>query len=258
MSSKDLVSVITPSYNAQRYIVRTIESVLSQTYQNWEMIVVDDCSPDNANELIEQYVVKDKRIKLIKLDKNGGAAVARNKAIEFAQGRYIAFLDSDDRWLPYKLERQIAFMQEQNIALSYTAYEKFCEQGQSVGVMCARHKVSYRDMLKSNYIGCLTAMYDVQKLGKIYMPLIRKRQDWGLWLRILKQVPYAYGLNEVLAQYQLRGDSISADKKQAALFTWKLYREVEKLGFVQASYFFVHYAANGILRAKFASLLGKR
>jgi len=253
MSDKNIpvISIVTPSYNAERYLPNTLNSVLAQTFQNWELLIVDDCSPDNANEVIESYVAKDSRIRLVRLAENGGAAVARNKAIELARGRYIAFLDSDDRWLSEKLDNQLRFMQDNDIALSYTAYEKLDEHGNSVGVVAVPERVSYTDLLKVCSIGCLTAMYDTEKLGKMYMPLIDKRQDLGLWLRILKQIPYAYGVTKVLAQYQLRSDSISANKRSAARYTWRLYRRVEKLGLIRAAYYFSHYAFNGVLRTKF-------
>jgi teichuronic acid biosynthesis glycosyltransferase TuaG len=260
MKKTNSVSIITPSYNAERFLAKTIDSVLLQTYQNWELLIVDDCSPDDANQLIEQYVAKDGRIKLLRLKSNSGAAVARNTAIEAARGRYIAFLDSDDRWLPNKLEKQLSFMQECDVAFSFASYEKLNEEGDVVGTVGIPPKVSYRDLLKVCSIGCLTAMYDTEKLGKVYMPLIRKRQDLGLWLRILKETPYAYGLEEVLAQYQLRNDSISANKRDAASYTWRLYREVEKMSLPVAAYYFAHYAVNGVLRTKFprlAKALGK-
>ncbi len=249
-----VISVITPSYNSEKTLSHTLNSVLAQTFPEWELLVADDCSPDNANAVIEAYAARDSRIRSIKLDENGGAAVARNTAIEQARGRYIAFLDSDDRWLPTKLEKQLRFMQENDVAFSYTAYEKMDEQGNLAGVVGVPERVNYKDLLKVCSIGCLTAMYDTEILGKVYMPLIRKRQDLGLWLRILKQIPYAYGMNEVLAQYQLRSDSISANKYNAAFYTWRLYREIEKLNLCRAGYFFSHYAVNGVLRTKFPSL----
>lgn len=252
-----LVTIVTPSYNAEKYLSHTLDSILGQTFKNWELLVVDDCSPDNANKLIESYALKDSRIKLIKLTENSGAAVARNKAIELALGRYIAFLDSDDRWLPEKLEKQLSFMQNNDVAFSYTAYEKLDEKGDPAGTVGVPDRVGYTDLLKVCSIGCLTAMYDTKALGKAYMPLIRKRQDLGLWLRLLKQTPYAYGMNEVLAQYQLRSDSISANKLSAAQYTWRLYRDVEKLNLAKAIYYFVHYAINGVLRTKFPSLARK-
>src|SRR5690554_1291639 len=205
-----LVSIITPSYNSSPFISNTLKSVASQSFDNWEMIIVDDYSSDNSAEVIQQYASQDPRIKFIQLEKNSGAAVARNTAIEAAQGRFIAFLDSDDQWLPHKLETQLAFMQKQNVAFSYAAYEKMNEEGAVIGSVGVPDKVAYRDLLKVCSIGCLTAMYDTQQLGKIYMPLIRKRQDLGLWLRILKQIPFAYGIQGPLGRYQVRSDSISA------------------------------------------------
>lgn len=249
-----LVTVITPSYNCSSFISQTINSVLAQKYTDWEMVIIDDCSTDNSVDVIQSFTERDIRIKLIRLSENSGAAVARNVGIEAATGRYIAFLDSDDQWLSNKLAIQVQFMQEREVAFSYAAYEKLNEQGKVVGTVGVPERVSYSDLLKVCSIGCLTAMYDAQKLGKIYMPLIRKRQDLGLWLRILKQEPYAYGIQQVLGQYQLRADSISANKRSAAQFTWKLYREVEKLNPLLASYYFAHYAVNGVLRTKFPSL----
>ncbi|WP_283786878.1 glycosyltransferase family 2 protein [Bermanella sp. WJH001] len=245
-----LVTVVTPSYKAERYLAHTIESVIAQTYPHWEMLLVDDSSPDNSNKLIESYAERDNRIKLVKLKENSGAAVARNKAIELAKGRYISFLDSDDTWLPTKLEQQVGYMQKNGIAFSYSAYEKVDELGVVIGKVGVPEKVGYSDLLKVCSIGCLTAIYDTSMLGKVYMPLIRKRQDLGLWLRILKTIPFAYATPGVLAQYRIRSDSISANKKVAAQYTWKLYREVEGLNLLMASYYFSHYAVNGVLRTK--------
>ena len=250
----ELVTIITPSYKSERFIAQTIESVLAQTYENWEMIVVDDVSLDNSNEIIEEYCKKDSRIKLIKLEQNSGAAVARNRAIEEAKGRYIAFLDADDMWKPEKLEKQIDFMQKNNYSFTYTAYEKVDEFGKVFGKMGIPSQVSYSDLLKTCVIGCLTVIYDAEKLDKVYMPLIRKRQDFGLWLKILKKVDFAYGINESLAFYTVRDDSISANKKSAAYFTWKLYRDIEKLNLLKAGYYFSHYAIRGILRTKFPKI----
>lgn len=249
------VSVITPSHNAARFISETIQSVLNQEYTDWEMIVVDDCSTDNSVSIIHSFVEQDRRIKLIQLSENSGAAVARNAAIKASQGRYIAFLDSDDVWLPDKLEKQIAFMQENDVAFSYAAYEKIDVHGHVFETVDVPKSVVYSGLLKKNCIGCLTAIYDTEKLGKIYMPLIRKRQDLGLWLRILKKTPSAHATPGVLSQYRVRNDSISANKRVAAQYTWKLYREVEGLSFFVASYYFAHYAVNGILHSKLTKLM---
>lgn len=215
------------------------------------MIIVDDCSSDNSVEVIQSFADQDPRIKLIQLAENSGAAVARNTAIEAAKGRYIAFLDSDDAWLPNKLEKQIAFMQENNYPFTYAAYDKVNESDEIFGHVGVPDKVTYSDLLKSCSIGCLTAMYDTEFFGKVYMPLIRKRQDLGLWLKLLKKTKYAYGLNETLGFYKVRKDSISSNKKSAALFTWRLYRDIEKLSLPKASYYFSHYAVRGLLRTKY-------
>lgn len=246
-----LVSIITPSYNSALLIVPTIKSVISQSVGNWEMIIVDDCSSDNSVEVIQSFVERDPRIKLIQLSENSGAAVARNTAIEAAKGRYIAFLDSDDAWLPNKLEKQIAFMQENNYPFTYAAYDKVNESDEVFGHVGVPSKVAYSDLLKSCSIGCLTAIYDTEYFGKVYMPLIRKRQDLGLWLKLLKKTKYAYGLNETLGLYKVRSDSISANKKSAALFTWRLYREVEQINLLKSIYYFSHYAVRGLLRTKY-------
>jgi teichuronic acid biosynthesis glycosyltransferase TuaG len=249
-----MITVITPSYNTSPFIGATIDSVLSQCFTSWEMIIVDDCSTDDSIDIIESYVVKDSRIKLIKLFENSGAAIARNIAIEAASGRYIAFLDSDDIWLSNKLEKQLYYMLEKDIVFSYSAYNKVDEQGHIVGEIGVPDKIAYRHLLKVCSIGCLTAIYDTHKLGKVYMPLVRKRQDLGLWLRILKQTDYAYATPGILAQYRVRSNSISANKRVAAQYTWKLYREVERLSFVKSLYYFSHYTVNGVLRTKLPKL----
>jgi hypothetical protein len=254
-----IASIITPSYNSSQFISESIRSVLSQTFSDWEMIIVDDCSTDHSVEVIQSFVEQDSRIKLIELSENSGAAVARNRAIEAAQGRYIAFLDSDDLWLADKLEKQLAFMHANNYPFTYAAYDKIDEKGQVFGHIGVPDKVAYSDLLKTCSIGCLTAVYDTACFGKVAMPLIRKRQDLGLWLKLLKKTDYAYGLNETLAQYRVRTDSISANKADVAKFTWRLYREAEGLSLIKASYYFSHYAVRGLLRTKapgLARLLG--
>ncbi len=247
----DLVSIITPSYDSEQFVSQTIESVRNQTYVNWEMIIIDDVSTDSSNQIIKEYIAKDSRIKLIRLEKNSGPAVARNKGIREAQGRYIAFLDSDDCWHPDKLLKQITFMQEKNIALSYTSYYRIEEEnGKIIDRTNIPPKVNYSGLLKQNIIGCLTAIYDTQKIGKVYMPDILRRQDFGLWLHILKKVPYAYGIDEPLAYYRVRTASVSSNKILASQYNWKLYREVEKLPLYKAVYYFGWYTYRSILKYK--------
>ncbi|WP_457594799.1 glycosyltransferase family 2 protein [Hydrogenimonas sp.] len=236
------VSIITPLYNAESFIAETIRSVLSQTMDEWEMIVVDDCSTDRSAEVVREVAAGDRRIRLVRLEHNVGPAVARNRAIELAKGRYIAFLDGDDMWSERKLERQIAFMKDRDIVLSYTDYYRIEERsGRRIDLIRAPEKVDYRELLKQNVIGCLTAVYDTEKLGKVYMPEILKRQDFALWLKILKRVPFAYGLNEPLACYRVRSASVSSNKIRSSLYNWKLYREVEKLPWYEAAYYFGWY-----------------
>ena len=249
--NNSLVSIIMPSYNSEKFIANSIDSIISQTYQNWELIIVDDVSSDNSNDIIESYIKKNDCVKLIKLDKNSGPAIARNRAIKEAQGRYIAFLDADDLWMPQKLEKQIAFMQKESIALSYTGYYRIEEgNGEIIDQIHVPKKVDYSELLKQNIIGCLTAIYDTEKIGKVYMPEIRKRQDFGLWLKILKRVSYAYGLDEPLAYYRVRPDSVSSNKMLASTYNWKLYREVEKLPIYKAIYYFGWYTFKSILKYK--------
>ncbi len=237
-----LVSIIEPSYNSQEFIVQSIDSVLSQTYQNWELIIMDDCSPDNSNEIIEEYLKRDSRIRLIKLEKNSGPAVARNMGIQEAKGHYIAFLDSDDLWAVDKLSKQLVFMQKHQAPLSFTGYYRINEEGdKTIGQIGAPEKIDYKELLKQNTIGCLTAMYDVHRLGKIFMPEIQKRQDFALWLKILKKTPYAYGLDEPLAYYRVRTVSVSSNRLLASLYNWKMYREIEKLPLHKAIYYFGWY-----------------
>jgi glycosyltransferase involved in cell wall biosynthesis len=243
----ELVSIITANYNAAKYISDTIESVLAQSYDNWEMIIVDDCSSDNSIEIIESYIAKDSRIKLVQLEQNSGAAVARNRAIELAQGRFIAFLDSDDLWQSDKLEKQISFMLKNGYIFSYSHYDLIDEDNKRYGITFkAPPKVSYNDLLKTCSIGCLTAIYDTKSLGKVTMPLILKRQDYGLWLKILKKIDYAYCYDESLAIYRTRTNSISSNKIKAAQYQWKIYRDVEKLGIFKSIFYFIHYVYNGL------------
>ena len=248
------ISIITPSYNSSQYISRTIDSIRFQTYQDWELLIIDDCSTDQSRDIIQHYANQDRRIKLICLKENSGAAVARNTGIKNASGRFIAFLDSDETWHPDKLQKQVNFMLKHDYAFTYTKYHQVNEMCDRVGELYFPSRISYRDLLKTCVIGCLTAMYDTHKLGKVYFPLIRKRQDFALWLKILKKVDYAYCVPEDLASYTVRADSISANKFKAAQYNWMLYRDVEKLSILSSTYYFLNYAIRGILRTKFKKL----
>src|SRR5690625_536608 len=242
-----LVSVITPAYNAERFIAEAIESVQKQTYEHWEMIIVDDQSKDQTVQIVKQYVEVDDRIKLIQLEENSGSAVARNTAMDHAQGRYLAFLDSDDRWLREKLEKQLAFMQQNDLAFTFTKYVRTKEDGQETnGISAAPVKVGYDDLMKHCVIGCLTVMLDKDKIGDERMVNIRTRQDYAFWLAITKKGFYAYCLPEVLAQYRLVADSISSNKLKAAKQNWYLYRQIEKQPLHKAMWYFSHYAITSV------------
>jgi len=244
--NKPSVSIIMACYNCERFIAESVRSVIDQDFQNWELIISDDGSTDKSSIIIENFVASDKRIRSIKSQKNRGAAQARNAALAICRGRYIAFLDSDDIWKPQKLTRQLDFMDRNSVAFSFSAYERISEEGQPLGLVTATSPVSYWKLLRRNVIGCLTAIYDSQVFGKVDMPDIAKRQDYGLWLALLKRVDQAVPLSESLALYRLRKSSISSNKIKAAYFTWRLLRDVEKLPIHLALYYFSHYAAQGL------------
>lgn len=242
---ESLVSIIMPLYNCEKFIAESIESIMSQTYNNWELIIVDDKSTDNSLAIVESYVNKDSRIKLINLDINSGPTKARNRAIKEAQGRYIAFLDSDDTWLPSKLQDQIAFLNDNNIVLTYCAYETMDENSMYINTRYALPLITYQDMLKSNQIGNLTGIYDVDFFGKVYLDNIG-HEDYILWLKLLKQVPYTKGLTQTLARYRIVSNSISSNKLKVLKWQWNIYRKVEKLTILQSSYYFIFYVYNAI------------
>ena len=224
-----LVSIITPSFNSECFISETIESIINQTYTNWELLITDDSSSDNGVDIINSYVKKDSRIKLYQLKNNSGAGVARNKSISEANGRYIAFCDSDDRWMAEKLEKQVAFLTEKNLSFTYCGYEVINEEGAYAGKVIPPLEISYNKMLKNNYVGCLTAIYDSKKIGKQFMPEIRKRQDWVLWLNILKKYGATKGMPQTLAKYRNRNKSVSSNKVLLLKYNWLVYNN--ELGF---------------------------
>lgn len=253
---KFLVSIVMPAYNVAGFIAKSIESVLSQSLSNWELLIVNDCSTDNTVQEIERYLT-DNRIKLINNSKNLGGAGSRNVAIKAAQGRYLAFLDADDIWLPEKLEKQIAFMQQQKIGFSFTGYSTITEQDQLLDKIEVPARVNFSKLLKHNYIGCLTAIYDTKPLGKIYMPLVRKRQDFALWLELLKRFDYAYGLNENLGYYRIRAGSLSASKTDAFKYYWRVLRQVGDCNVFSASYNIAWYLLIVMLKKKHVKLYNR-
>jgi Glycosyltransferases involved in cell wall biogenesis len=247
MNSKFLVSVIMPCYNASSYLKQSIESVLAQTYPNWELILVDDASTDNSLALAEKFSKQDSRIRCFAQNANSGIAATRNKALDEAKGRFVAFLDNDDLWHPRKLEIQVQWMLEKQIAFSYTAYNLMNANGSLLGKSIATAgNLQYNDYLKNTIIGCGTVMLDIQKVGKVRMPDYRTSEDMALWLSILHRGFVAYAIDEVLMTYRLRPNSASANKWKAAKDVWMVYRKHEQLSVFQSLYNFCGYVFNSI------------
>lgn len=233
-----LVSIITPTYNCAKFIARTIESVQAQTYQNWEMIIVDDCSKDNTKEIVEKYMRTDSRIKYHLLSVNSGAAVARTTAMKLANGSYMAFLDSDDVWASDKLERQIRWMSDNGHAFSCTAYEQMDEDDKLIGkIIRTVKKTSYDRLLLDCPVGNSTVVYDVEQMGNFEVPNIRKRNDDALWLRMLKKEKYIWGMPDVLMKYRIRKNSISSNKMRLVKYHWILYRDIEHLSICRSAFY---------------------
>lgn len=250
MSEQPLISIITPVYNAERFLKDTMNSIQAQTYLNWEWILVDDASSDQSVLLIEQAMKEDSRIRLIKLSYNQGAAVARNTGLEQALGDYIAFIDSDDYWLPDKLMLQLTFMQKYQYSFTYTAIALVNESGEIL-----KEKVpipeflDYHTLLKNTAIACSTVMIDRTKTGDFRMPLVRKGQDTATWLMLLRpKGKKAYGLDQVLNYYRQVEGSISSNKLSALKRTWYTYRHLEKLSLTKSIYYFSHYVWNAVRR----------
>lgn len=242
----ELVSIITPCFNCAEYLPETIQSVRSQTYGNWEMLIVDDASNDDTLAIAQGYSDIDPRVRVIALPSNSGAAVARNAALHVSKGRYIAFLDSDDIWLPHKLEKQVCFMRSSGHPITCTSYEQIDEFGNATGkIINSIVKTSYNRLLLDCPVGNSTVVYDVSQLGKVEVPDIRKRNDDALWLKVLKMTDYIWGMPEVLSYYRIRNGSISRNKFELVKYHWTLYRQIEKLSIPRSMF---HVALWGVIK----------
>jgi len=242
--SNELVSIIMPAYNSETTIAESIESVLAQTYSSWELIIIDDCSTDETRKVVTAY--NDKRIRYYLQSQNLGVAMARNKGISMAKGRYIAFLDSDDLWLPKKLERQVAFMEKHHYGFTYTEYRQFRADFQNAGKRIkVRDYVNYRELLKGNDIACLTVMLDREIFTDIKMPA-QRHEDYITWLNLLREGNNAYGLHEDLARYRKSAQSLTSDKWQSLKWTWDVYRKSMGLSWMASLKCLWHYAIKGI------------
>lgn len=245
----ELVSIIMPTYNCAKFIGETIKSVIAQTYSNFELIIVDDCSKDNTKDVVNSF--DDERIKYYQLEKNSGAAVARTTAMNMAKGKYMAFLDSDDLWMENKLEHQLKFMKDNNYNITCTAYEQVNEDGESLNkVIKTKKKADYNRILLDCPVGNSTVMYNVEALGKFEVPNIRKRNDDALWLQMLKKEKYIYGMDEVLAKYRIRSNSISSNKLSLIKYHWQLYRDIEHLSVIRSVFHICWWGVIKVLHIK--------
>lgn len=247
----DLVSIIVPVYNVEKFIRETMAAVTAQTHSNWELLLVEDGSTDKTVEIIEAYLEEsgEQRIKLIRLPENVGAAGARNVGMEQSQGRYVTYLDSDDLWRPEKLQHQLEFMKKEDCAFSYTGYEFADENGQGLGkIVRVPHTLEYKEALGNTTIFTSTVMFDTEKLPReqLMMPLV-KSEDTALWWQILRQGYIAYGLDENLVYYRRAGKSLSSNKLVAMKRIWNLYTR-EKLPLRQKIYYFVQWAFRAVKR----------
>lgn len=247
---EDLISIIIPVYNAEKFLKDTIRTIQEQTYINWEALFVNDCSKDNSTQIIEEANKIDNRIKLINLEKNSGAATARNTGIDNANGKYIAFLDADDLWEKDKLQKQIEFMKEKDCAFSFTGYEFADENGIGNGkIVKVPETINYKQALKNTTIFTSTVMFDLSNINKETIQFENvKSEDTATWWKVLKQIDCAYGLNEVLSYYRRTNESLSANKIKALKRTWNLYRNVEHLNIFYSFYNFCWYVVNAVLR----------
>ena len=248
----DLISIVVPVYRAENYIEETLDCVRTQTYTNWELLLIEDCGPDRSRQLIEEYIRRtgDRRIRLLTHPTNLGAARARNLGVNEAKGRYLAYLDADDLWVPEKLERELAFMKEQKAAFVFTGYEFADENGIGTGkIVHVPMTINYKEALKNTTIFTSTVMFDMEQLSKeeLQMPQI-KSEDTALWWRILRGGTVACGLDENLVKYRRAGKSLSSNKIEALRRIWNLYRKAEGMSVPSSAWHFCFWAVRAVKR----------
>ena len=238
-----MVSIVTPVYNKARHVGECIESVIAQTYPCWELLLIDDASQDHSDAVIRRYLGRGYPIRYVRLRQNSGAAAARNRGLEMARGRYVAFIDADDVWTPNKLRLQIEWMTARDLGFTYTAIEMIDENGRLLrGKRPVIPKVDYRTLLSHTVIACSSVVLDRAKVGDFRMPPVRKGQDFATWLSLLRGGGKAYGLDQVCVRYRVAPGSVSADKLGALRRTWHIYRKFEHLGFFRSCGCFLSYA----------------
>lgn len=248
MSFEPLVSIVTPTFNSSSHLPETIRSVVEQDFQSWEHLVVDDCSSDNTADLIREYAERDGRVRAYYLKENRGAAYARNVAIEQARGRYIAFIDSDDLWETDKLSKQLNLFKTTNASLVYGGYYWLNDETGRRRVIKVPERITYGQLLNATVIATVTAVYDTAVVGKVYMPELRQRQDYGLWLSILRNGGEARALTSPVATLRRYNGSLSSNIRRSLRFTWQVYRDVEKLSFTRSCYHFANYGVRALLK----------
>ena len=247
MKQTPKVSIITPAYNAAEFLPETINSVLKQTFSDWEMIIIDDCSTDNTFEIATNYSKIDSRIKVIQNNINSGVAATRNNGLDIALGDFIAFVDSDDMWLPEKLEKQIAFMEENGYALTYTKYQNYVTETKQRGkIIKAPKKMTAKKILGNTAIGCLTVVVNKKMVGDFRMPLLKHTEDNCTWQEILSRGFVAFGLQKVLSLYRISSNSMTSKKSSAAKQQWETYRQYYKFPLIKSFYYFTKYAFNAV------------
>ncbi|WP_130734797.1 glycosyltransferase family 2 protein [Flavobacterium sp. J27] len=244
-----LVSIITPTFNSAKYIAETITSVQQQSYSFWEMIIVDDGSTDKTESIILSFLKEDKRIQFYKLDKNSGPATARNVGIQKAKGNYIAFLDSDDKWKSEKLEKQLAFMLEHKVPVTFSFYNEIDEEGKSLRrYITSPLEISYLKLFFCNWVGNLTGIYSVDFFGKVPISNIKKRQDWVLWLTLVKKSKVIKPVPESLAFYRVRNNSISSNKLKLVKDNFNIYYKYFNYNAVLSFFFMILFFLNHAIK----------
>jgi len=245
MENDNLVSIIMPCFNGAKFIGESIECVIAQDYQYWELIIIDDCSTDNSIEIVKSYMLNDARIHLLQNDSNKHVVFSRNRGIEFASGRYIAFLDCDDIWYRLKLSLQLKLLRKVNGFFCYTSYDVINSLGNKIGEQNVPDKIDYNSLLERCDIGCSTVLYDSQKIGKFYFNTTAPRtgEDYIMWFEMIKKIPggLMFGLTEKVVAYRKHEGGISANKIYAALNIWKVYHYYEKLGYIKSTYYVFRY-----------------
>lgn len=247
-----VVSIVTPVYNVEKFIVETMECVRAQSFQDWEMLLVEDSSRDGTVRVIRDFLERtgEERIRLISLEENSGAARARNRGVREAVGRYIAYLDADDLWEPCKLEHQLRFLEQKGAAFGFTGYEFADEHGKGLGkIVRVPETIDYKEALKNTTIFTSTVMFDTRKISKeqLEMPVI-KSEDTALWWKVLRQGYLAYGLDENLVRYRRAGKSLSSNKLEAIRRIWNLYRKAEGLSILTSARYFCYWAVRAVKR----------